>query len=386
MRIFYDYQIFQQQVFGGISRYFFELISGIETDHADVEYRLPLISSSNSYIKNIPAVAKGIRSESDYYSQFLGGAEFPGKWKLYQAWTQRFPGNQLQNQNATIDALKHQSFDLFHPTDVHDYFLPYLNNRPFVITVHDMIDEYFPEYSFHVHSNYKTSVKAKLIQKAKGIIAVSYATRNDILNRFEVDENKIKVIHHGTSNFVTAKNIIEPLVKEKYFLFVGKRTHYKNFYFLLQCLQSILQGSGVKVVCAGSAFNSAEQEYLKDLALEQHVMAMNADDEKLANLYQHAVAFIYPSLYEGFGMPVLEAFKNKCPVLLSNTSSLPEVAGDAALYFNPKDMYGLRSCAERILTDKKLREDLIAKGTERIKLFSWKKTLDETLSFYQTLI
>lgn len=386
MRIFYDYQIFQHQIYGGISRYFFELINGIESDHADVEYMLPLISSSNGYIKNINAIASGIKSGSDYYHQFLGNIEFPGKWKVFQAWTKQFPGSQLRNQKATIEALKNRHFDLFHPTDVHDYFLPYLNNRPFVITVHDMIDEYFPEYSFHVYTEYKTSIKAQLIQKAKGIIAVSNSTRNDILNRFDVDEKKIKVIYHGTSELASETNIIDPIVKGGYFLFVGKRTHYKNFYFLLQCMQPFLQHTELKMVCAGSSFNATELAYFKDLGLDKNLVALNVDDNDLANLYRNAIAFIYPSLYEGFGMPILEAFKNRCPVLLSNTSSLPEVAGTAGLYFNPKDIGSIRSSVEKILTDKDLREDLVAKGIDRIKLFSWRKTLDETLSFYKTLV
>jgi glycosyltransferase involved in cell wall biosynthesis len=388
MKVFYDYQIFQQQIYGGISRYFYELIKGIDADHAhNHKYILPLSSSSNSYIKDIPSIAQNITAGSDYYHQFLNGVEFPGKWRVYQTWSKFFPENALKNQKLTIESLQRESFDLFHPTDVDDYFLRYLKGRPFVITVHDMIDEYFPEYSFHVHSTYKTSVKENLIRKASGIIAVSESTKKNIIDRFDIDGSKIKVIYHGVSDFDRDQTMPDRIVQEKYFLYVGKRTHYKNFYFFLQCIQSLLlDDPSLKVVCAGSPFNKTELDYFLDLGITGNILYIDANDIKLSNLYRHAVAFVYPSLYEGFGMPVLEAFRNGCPIILSNTSSLPEVAGNAGLYFDPKDINSVKTAVYQVLQDERLRQELIRKGFERMKLFSWKKTVEETISFYNTLI
>ncbi len=386
MRIFYDYQIFQQQIYGGISRYFYELMKGIDgIQKSDYQYILPLVESSNAYITRIPSVAKSILSGSDYYHQFLGGIEFPGKWKLFQQWNKFFPKATLRNQLLTINALKNKDFDLFHPTDVNDYFLQHLGGRPFVVTIHDMIDEYFPEYLFHVHSTYKTSIKEKLVKKAAGIIAVSESTKQKIIERFNIDDRKIKVIYHGVSDFKDHSS--SQLISGKYFLYIGKRTHYKNFYFFIQCVQSFLkEDPALKIVCTGSPFNKAELDYFSDLGVLNNISYIDADDTKLSNLYQHAIAFVYPSLHEGFGMPILEAFKNGCPTILSNTTSLPEVAGNAALYFDPKSIESVKTAIYQIINDIDLRFDLIQRGNERVKLFSWQKTIQETMSFYNAII
>jgi glycosyltransferase involved in cell wall biosynthesis len=248
-----------------------------------------------------------------------------------------------------------------------------------------LIDEYFPEYSFHVHSDYKTSIKKKIIERATGIIAISESTKKDIVERFNTDPNKIKVIYHGVSEFETDEENTR-IVPEQYFLFVGKRTHYKNFYFFIQCIESFLiKDPTLKVVCVGAKFNNLEIQYFKDLKVLENIKYINADDSMLGNLYRYAVAFVYPSLYEGFGMPILEAFKNSCPVLLSNTSSLPEIAGEAALYFNPKDINSVKASIYKILNDESFRDNLIKKGIERVKKFSWNTTVEQTLQFYRAL-
>jgi glycosyltransferase involved in cell wall biosynthesis len=330
-------------------------------------------------------VAKNIRSGSDYYHQFLMGIEFPGKWMLYQKWIKTFPGGSLRNQKNTIEILKHESFDIFHPTDVDDYFLEYLGDRPLVITIHDMIDEYFPEYSFHVHSNYKSSIKQKLVERASGIIAVSESTKHDLIERFNVDEKKIKVIYHGVSELEEEPDDA-PLLTEKYFLYVGKRVHYKNFYFFLQCVQSFLKkDKSLKIVCVGAPFNKVELEYFNDLNIADNLIFMNASDKVLGNLYRNARAFVYPSLYEGFGIPILEAFKYGCPVILSNASSLPEVAGDAGLYFHPKDIHSVQQAFVAVMEDDNQRELMIKKGYNRLRNFSWKKTVASTIDFYKDI-
>ena len=192
MKVLYDHQIFEHQVYGGISKYFYQLINSIENrDHEEIEYSLPISYSSNEYIKSIPTVSKNLSGGSEYYKDFLLGFEFPGKWRIFKKWRDIFPDFNKTNQRITISALIKGEYDIFHPTDIDDYFLPHLGRKPFVITVHDMIDEYFPEYGFHIHSNYHTSTKEKLIRKAAGIIAVSDSTKRDILERFDMDENKI---------------------------------------------------------------------------------------------------------------------------------------------------------------------------------------------------
>jgi glycosyltransferase involved in cell wall biosynthesis len=147
-----------------------------------------------------------------------------------------------------------------------------------------------------------------------------------------------------------------------------------------------LEDPSLRIVCAGSPFSKLELDYFRDLKIQKNIRHINASDNMLSNLYKNAVAFVYPSLYEGFGMPVLEAFKNGCPIILSNTSSLPEVAGEAGLYFSPKNIISVKTAVHKVLNDERLRQDLIRKGFERIKQFSWKRTVDETVSFYKTLV
>jgi len=384
MIVSYDYQIFEHQIYGGISRYFYELIKGLE-QHPDVSYSLPLKQSSNHYIKRIPSIANGIKSGSDYYNQFLFGTEFRGKWTLFQRWNQLFPQAVTANRRHAIEVFKSGAFDIFHPTDLSDYFLDYIGNKPFVVTIHDMIDEYFPEYSFHVHSNYQTSVKENLIKKAAGIIAVSESTKRDILHRFNVDEKKIKVIYHGVSE-LEDQHTDSRLIVDNYFLYVGKRAHYKNFYFFLQCIQSLLtKDRSLKIVCAGPPFNKIESTYFNDLGIVENLIHVDADDRVLGNLYQHALAFVYPSLYEGFGIPILEAFKFGCPVILSNSSSLPEVAGDAGIYFTPKDIGSVRQAVQLVMRDKALRTEIIQKGYARLQNFPLKKMVDQTVAFYKSI-
>jgi glycosyltransferase involved in cell wall biosynthesis len=384
MKVFYDHQIFEHQQYGGISRYYSRLISHTK-DRSDVNYILSLINSSNQYLKEIPEVAATLSGDSDYYHKFLGGLEFPGKWKLYQQRNKWLPGRIRKNLNYSEKMLREASFDLFHPTDFDNYFLKYIGNRPFVVTVHDMIDEYFPEYSFHVHSNYKTSIKEQLIKKAAGVIAVSHSTKHDLLERFSVDEKKIRVIHHAADEMPIYS--YEPIMSGCYFLFVGKRSHYKNFYFFLQAIQPfLLNDREIKIVCVGAPFNGKEYAFFRDLQIEASVINMSADDSTLGNLYKYARAFVYPSLYEGFGLPILEAFQCECPVMVSNTSSLPEIAGDAALFFSPKDIHSVRSAFKRMLTDDFMRKDLIEKGRQQLQKFSWRATSEQTFDFYKSIV
>jgi glycosyltransferase involved in cell wall biosynthesis len=162
--------------------------------------------------------------------------------------------------------------------------------------------------------------------------------------------------------------------------------HYKNFYFLLQCAQSLLQANrDLKIVCVGAGFNEKEQAYFRDLGIANQVLQYNASDAALANLYQHATAFVYPSLYEGFGMPLLEAFQMNCPVITSQASSLPEVAGDAAYYIDPKSTASIRGALQTLLTHEGVRQDLIQKGKVQLKKFSWQTTAHKTFELYKSL-
>src|SRR5690606_10808995 len=136
----------------------------------------------------------------------------------------------------------------------------------------------------------------------------------------------------------------------RFLLFVGQRGRYKNFSFLVEALSAIAADyPDIHLVCTWQSFDRQEQEHFKSKGLADRIHYVQASDAELAYLYRHAACFVFPTLYEGCGMPVLEAFQQDCPVLLSNTSSFPEVGGDAVIYFDPKDTGSLLSALRRIL-------------------------------------
>ena len=168
----------------------------------------------------------------------------------------------------------------------------------------------------------------------------------------------------------------------------GSRSAYKNFDFFIESVAGILcKDEELQVVCAGSSpFTNKEKTTLKNLNILHKVHHVKINDTILKNLYKNARAFIFPSLYEGFGLPVLEAFSCGCPIMLSNSSSLPEIGGNAAIYFDPYDSTSLSEALEHLISDDTLRLELIHKGSERLKLFSWEITANETKNIYDNLL
>lgn len=355
MNILYDHQIFSMQKYGGISRYFANLHSGISAGN-EYKSELGLLFSDNAYLKteHLPA-------------QLLNNVvKKPSRRYKYNKWYSKY----LLQQN---------NFDVFHPTFYHPYFLRSLK-KPFVLTVHDMINELFPEY---YATDPFTGYKADLIARAGHIIAISESTKRDIQKFFDVDDKKISVIH--LSNYVRA-NLDEPDLapaESNYILFVGDRFGYKNFGLFLKAAAPLLIKYSIKLICAGGgAFKADEVKLLNGLKVADRVSQTSVGDAALAGLYKNAMAFIYPSLYEGFGLPVLEAFANCCPLIVSNISSLPEVAGDAAEYFDPAEQQSIAAAIDKVIGNKNLQHELRVKGTERLKLFSFETCLQKTLQVY----
>lgn len=196
------------------------------------------------------------------------------------------------------------------------------------------------------------------------------------------------MVYHGN----TLLNDLESLPCKKkdfipYFLYVGGRSSYKNFKFLLKAFSIISQKYRVNLICTGSNFTSYERKLLAEYNINDWVKAsIIRNDEELCLLYKNAISIVYPSLYEGFGMPILEAFACHCPVLLSNTSCFPEIAQDAGLYFSPYELESLVHSMELILLDDLLRNSLINKGLDREKEFSWNKTANQTLEVYKSVL
>jgi glycosyltransferase involved in cell wall biosynthesis len=256
-----------------------------------------------------------------------------------------------------------------------------------VLTVYDMTYEkmrnFFPAKQ-KISQNKEYAVK-----RADHIICISESTKNDLIDILNISQAKISVIYLGYTK-KTATHLNKLNIGEKpYILYVGQRVAYKNFRRLLQAYaRSPRLQKDFKLVCFGADhFSNDEINQIKELNLKpENVVHLKGDDEILNHLYSNASIFVFPSLYEGFGIPLLEAMSFKCPVVCSNTSSLPEVAGDAADYFDPCNLEEMISSIESVAFSAEKRNHLIERGLERIKLFSWEKCAEETLKVYSSLL
>lgn len=386
MKILYDYQAFEMQKFGGISRYFFEILKGLNYSSSD-EWSLPVKYTTNSYLTTLPGY-EGLSGIPDPYKEFFRGKTFKGKARLYAIKNNFSPAPDLSkyNQSLSVSEIQKGAFDLFHPTYYDNYFLPFIKKKPYVITVYDMIHEMYPEYFLKDETLLN---KRKILENASMIISISHNTKKDLIRFFGIPEDRIEVIYLANSlNQGNDQKLVDiDNLPEKYLLFVGNRVIYKNFYFFLQSILPVLQqDSSIHIVCTGLEFDEDEIRYFKHLNLYERMHQYYVDDRTLCTLYKKAQAFVFPSLYEGFGLPVLEAFSCGCPVLVSNSSSLPEVAGDAALYFDPKDPLSINDALIKILYDPQLRKELVSKGFKQLSLFSWNKMYQETMQVYNKVL
>lgn len=363
--VLYDKQIFHLQKYGGISRYFSEIIHGI-SKYEQVDVLLKNYFSDNEHLK---------KSQKNYLSLIYNYKNFKGKNRLIEYLNKR----DNRHLNNLIKAGK---YEIFHPTYNQTDFLNFIPiDKPFVLTVHDMIHELYPDPDFRDYFKDKLN-KSILIPKATSIIAVSENTKNDILKFYpSIDPNKISVIHHGYS-FSSCKNLEKRVIEKKYVLFVGGRAYYKNFKWLISNIASFLLNENIQLVCAGGGcFSIEELQLITTYNLDNNIYYTNINnDEHLSNLYNHALCFVFPSLYEGFGIPILEAFSNNCPVILTNSSCFPEIAGDAALYFD--DQETLLTQLFAILNSSELRNYLIFSGNRVLENYTWEKSTKKHFEIY----
>jgi glycosyltransferase involved in cell wall biosynthesis len=370
MKILYDHQIFDLQQYGGISRYFCELMRAF-TAAGEPAFALACPYTTNAYLWQ----AEFVRLNTP-----LTRRRFRGSGVVNNLLARR------RNGRAARTALAAGDYDLFHPTYYDPYFLPLLGGKPFVLTVHDMIHELYPD-CFPADDPTR-QWKALLVQRAAHVIADSSSTRADLVAFCGVPADRVTVIHLGCSRPGPAGTGNQPELPARYLLFVGERSRYKNFDFAVQALAPLLADqAGLQLVCVGGGtFTAQEQSLLARLGLAGRCRQLTLDDAGLARAYRNALALVFPSLCEGFGIPVLEAFANGCPAILSDRSSLPEVGGEAALYFDPENGEALRSQVSQVLRDALLRERLVQAGRERARAFSWERTARETRGVYELVV
>lgn len=368
MRVAFDCQTFVLQSYGGISRYFARLAQGLLEMDQQVGIFAPL--HRNSYL---PALPKEIVN-----GRQIGG--YPRKTtRLVLAY----------NQFLARSAIVKWKPDLVHET--------YYSRRPSapqscpaVVTVFDMIHELFPQ-AFPVTDN--TAVKKRFsIDRADHVICISENTKMDLMRLYGISAGKVSVAHLGFDRLALRGESERPVAPgaKPFLLYVGERSRsYKNFIgFLRAVATSTRLVADFDIVAFGEPrFSSGELKVMSSLGFgEQQVLQKSGSDAVLGDCYSSASALVYPSLYEGFGIPPLEAMAHQCPVISSNSSSMPEVIGSAAEYFDPRNIDDMRRAIESVVySDSRIRI-LRQAGSERLNAFSWKKCTQETLSIYKSLI
>jgi glycosyltransferase involved in cell wall biosynthesis len=238
-----------------------------------------------------------------------------------------------------------------------------------------------------------TRLKVEAIKRADHIICISHNTKKDLCEMFDISENKVSVTHLAYEDFSgyqgTKTRDDEEKKSNPYFLFVGNRSLYKNFSAMLTAYgASEILKSESKIACfGGGSLTKDELSFAKKQGIcESKIMHLGSNDQDLGKAYSNAIALVYPSQYEGFGIPPLEAMSANCPVICSNNSSLPEVVGSAALTFDPLNNDEIRHRMEEILCSKSLRDTLIKKGFQQKNKFSWDLCAQETNKIYQKII
>ena len=369
MRILFDHQIYTNQNYGGISRYFYELSKGLTS--LGNECKNSVYFSENEYTKDT------IAYKTHRFIPFY----FKGR--------ERLKGH--LNQMFSERSLRKGAYDIFHPTYYDPYFLKTKSaQKPFVVTFYDLIHEKFSGRYPTLLTNMDQVISNRmvLLNSASRIIAISESTKRDLVEYYGIAPDQIHVTHLASSLFVP-ESVPDRLTKYgKYILFVGTRMGYKNYTFFLESVSELLRReTDLRLICAGGGSFSPEEEVLiQRLGLAGKVQQLPINDHRLAMLYKNALFFVFPSLYEGFGIPVLEAFNCGCPAIISNASSLPEVGGDAALYVDPEDASDILGKCERLYADPELRDYYRAKGLEQASNFSWQKVAAQTLNIYQSAL
>lgn len=367
MKIAFDHQIFQAQKYGGISRYFVNLANNLISETNQVNIYAPF--HYNIYLK-----------DTKFFNNIYLKKTLPKTDRLITFLNNKIVQSKLTNWKPDII---HQTYYSASNLKLNIDFKPCV-----ISTIHDMIHEKFPLY---FPSNNRTIInKKKAIQNADHLICVSNSTKKDLIDIYNIPENKISVVYHGFESNVDKHQLDNNLIIDKPFLlYVGNRDGYKNFNFFIKSISKSrkLMSDFDIIAFGGGVFNMEDFNLFHKLGFrDKQIIQISGNDTTLNFLYQQARAFVYPSLYEGFGLPPLEAMANNCPVITSNTSSIPEVVGDAGVYFNPNISEELIDSIENVVYSEFNRNKLINLGKERIKYFSWNQCAKKTEEVYKSCI
>lgn len=360
MRIVYDGHIFRWQKTGGISRYFFEIISRLPS-----EWR-PTVLGIEARNGNLPSHSQLEISTLSSIKPRRFTQSVKKTW-----WKSRYV----------------QQAHVFHPTFYNlTGGLKFSEIQcPVVITVHDLIKAKYP----HLEGDSVEAVQhqREAISHAAHLICVSKSTERDLLEFYPQTEGRTSVSYHGSSFPICSELQRDTIFEAPTFLFVGRRATYKNFRMVLGAFARACQSNRqIRLCLAGPPLNDEERWQIHFLGISDRVVAsVFPRDEDLQRLYRSSVALLYPSRYEGFGIPVLEAMACGTLVLASNATSLPEVVGDAGILLDPGNERAWTDCILEVANRGLNRNELLAKGRKRAALFSWDMCAQRHIGVYAQL-
>jgi len=374
MRVIIDGEIYHYQSRGGISRIFNEIIPRMcgQDDSLDIalltrgDTRQPLPRHQRVEYINASPLSRRLCSER------ISGFFAPGAtWLAALLLERRLRGRQ--------DSIWHSSY----------YTLPEKWRGPIVMLVPDMIHEFFPELFTGKENDRFRERKERCVRAADYVLSISETTARDIERVYKLDRKKIRVIPLACTDafYPLGESCSDPVLagSKPFLLYVGPRVHYKNFDMLLDAYHRWPGNKDVDLVVVSYAWTQKESQTLVRMGISDKVRVMSkVDDKSLCRLYNRASAFVYPSLYEGFGIPLLEALTCGCPVIASRIPSSIEIAGDCPFYFDPENGSELIRCFDRALSEGRNRER-VNKGFEQAKQYSWDRTAAQTLEVYREL-
>jgi glycosyltransferase involved in cell wall biosynthesis len=374
MKILFDYKIFFQQKLGGISNYFYNLGTELIKKKINIKFSCPL--HKNVYL-------------NQFLKKYVSG--------FYVKKLPPFSKYLIENFNSFFN---NKFLEIYNPDIVHETYFSnknYNTKKKVICTVYDMINEKFPD--FFNNSQEISLIKKNSILRADHILCISQKTKRDLMEIFDIKEKKISVtllastITSVTLLACTITNDVKQnsnlLTLKNYLLFVGSRYGYKNFEGFIKAYSSssFLKNNFKIIAFGGEKFGKIDFEILKKNNLKnENVIFLNDNNSNLVDLYKSASALIYPSLYEGFGLPVLEAMEMGCPVISSNGGSLPEVGGSKLKYFNPNKIDSIINVLEQVLNSQETMQELIQYGFKRSREFSWSKCASETIDAYNKVL
>lgn len=357
MKVRYDDQIFVSQRRGGISRYFVELIREFtKSPELGVQPQLGW-----RWTRNDHALAAGLGKPL----RILGGSRRPT----------------LRWANRTINVGQPDA-DIVHHTYYGASYLSRKSTPPIVVTVYDMTPELFPDL-FPLGNPHQC--KQEYVRRATLVLCISESTRRDLLRVYGSVEAPTIVTHLGVSDRFEPGALRPLWCPDKYVLFLGNRGGYKDFRVAIESFAELAprQRDTALVAIGGGRFTADEVALISRWGLRDQVVQRDASDRELPGVFGGASAFLFPSRYEGFGLPTLEAMACGTPTVLADSSSHPEVGGDAALYFPPGDSSALAAQLGRLLSDDAFRRDLSKKGLAQAGRFTWRRTAVATADAYR---